>query len=88
MDATDAIGDRNDGPLGSHLGAHVEVLDLALDEFADFGWIQLHGVLALQRRRRRRTVVSISGSQMGRHRLQFAPHRSIDDGVADDDGRA
>src|SRR6267154_4541570 len=32
--------------------------------------------------------VSTSGSQMGRHRLQFAPHRSVDDGVADDDSRA
>ena len=45
VNAADAVGDRHDRALRAHFGARVQVLDLALDEFADFGWIQLHRLL-------------------------------------------
>ena len=41
-------------PCGAHLGASIEILDLALDQFADFGGVQLHVVLASRRRGLRR----------------------------------
>src|SRR5665213_396166 len=43
--AADAIGDRYDGALRALLRAGVQVLYPGLDEFADFGRVQLHGGL-------------------------------------------
>jgi hypothetical protein len=42
VDAADAVGDRDDRPLRARLRARVEVLDLGLDQLADFGRVQLH----------------------------------------------
>ena len=46
MDAADAVGDGHDGPLVARIGGNVEVLDLALQQFADFGGIELHSFLS------------------------------------------
>jgi hypothetical protein len=42
MDATNSVGHGNDRALRTHLGAGVEVLDSALDQFRDLGGIELH----------------------------------------------
>src|SRR5690606_39071023 len=44
VDAADAVGDRDDRALVAGVGRDVQVLDLALEEFADLSRIQLHGV--------------------------------------------
>src|SRR5690606_8563440 len=43
VDAADAVGHRDHGALRAHLGRRGEILDLALDQLADFGRVQLHG---------------------------------------------
>src|SRR2546427_416242 len=42
MHPRDAVGERHYGTLSPDFRAGVQVLDLALDEFTDFRWIQLH----------------------------------------------
>ncbi len=42
MHAGDAVGQADHGAFGASLGDGFEVLDAALDEFADFRWIELH----------------------------------------------
>jgi hypothetical protein len=48
VDADDAVGQADDGPLGAGLGLELELLDLLLDEVADLGRIQLHGGLSFR----------------------------------------
>ncbi len=43
VDTADTVGHRNDGALGAQIGADRKIFNLALDQFADFGRIQLHG---------------------------------------------
>jgi hypothetical protein len=48
VDAADAVGHGDHGALGALLGGHLEVLDLRLDQFADFGGVDLHcGILGI-----------------------------------------
>ena len=42
VDAADAVGDRHDGALRLDLGARIQVLDLGLDQFGNFGRVELH----------------------------------------------
>ena len=44
VDAADAVGHRDDRTLVARIGGNVEVLDLALEQFADLSRIQLHGL--------------------------------------------
>ena len=46
VNAADTVGHGNDRALGAHVGGERQILDLALDQLADFGRIQLlHGGL-------------------------------------------
>ena len=45
MDAADAVGHGDHGALVAGSGGQLQVLDLALDQFADFGRIELHELL-------------------------------------------
>ena len=50
MHATDAVSDGNHGALRTHFRCALQVLDLALDQFRNFGRIQLHeNLLVVQR---------------------------------------
>jgi hypothetical protein len=40
--AADAVGHGDDGALRAQFGRDAEVLDSALQQFADFAWIELH----------------------------------------------
>ena len=42
VDAADAVRDRDHRALGANLRGRIQTLDLALDQFTDFGWVQLH----------------------------------------------
>ena len=42
VDATDPVGHRDDRTLIPGVGIDGEVLDLRFQQFADFGWIELH----------------------------------------------
>ncbi len=46
----DAIGDGNHGALRAHFRCALQVLDLALDQFRNFGRIQLHEILLVVQR--------------------------------------
>src|SRR5215472_2433625 len=41
VDAADAVGDGDDRPLGANVRREREVLDLAADQVADLGWVEL-----------------------------------------------
>ena len=72
-------------PCVRDLRARVQVLDLGLDQFADFGRVQLHGVsqpLADEGRPSSEHAVAFV------HRGELALHRAVDHGVADRDARA
>jgi hypothetical protein len=43
VDAHDAVGDRGDGAFVARLGGELDLLDAVLDQFADFGRIELRG---------------------------------------------
>ena len=45
MHAADTVGDGNHGALRTHFRCALQVLDLALDQFRNFGRIQLHEIL-------------------------------------------
>ena len=42
MDAYDAVGYGNDGPLGAHFRGGAQALYSAFNQLTDFGWIQVH----------------------------------------------
>src|SRR6185369_1167972 len=51
MHAADTVGDGNHGALRAHFRCALQVLDLALDQFRNFGRIQLHEILLVVQRR-------------------------------------
>ena len=74
MDPANTVGYRDDRALRTGFGAHVQILNLALDQLADLGRIQLHEVLLVLKRRG--------------HRIKLAAYGSVDHFIADDDGDA
>jgi hypothetical protein len=42
VDAADTVCDGNYGALIAHFSAAINALDPALDQLADFGWVELH----------------------------------------------
>src|SRR6185503_10286870 len=75
VDAADAIGHGDNRALGARFHRAAEVLDAALDEFADLGWVELH-------------IEELLVSECGGHGIQSATHRRIDDLVANQYARA
>ena len=43
MDAADTVGHGDHGTLGLDVGRQTQALDAGLQQFADFGGVQLHG---------------------------------------------
>jgi hypothetical protein len=41
VDAHDAVGDRGDGAFVARLGGELDLLDAGLDQFADFGGVEI-----------------------------------------------
>src|SRR5438045_3494291 len=83
----DTVGDRHDSALGAHRRAGLEILDLASDQFADFGWIELHLSPRLAAASRvRGLAINVESralrAELDRHRRELRLDRAVDHGVA------